>query len=382
MQHHGTARRVRVKGKPGVYVRPGTKPPVYEISFSDSAGRRRWKTIDGGLREAVALRDELRSRVRRGERVAPSRMTFAELAETWFAGKTQLRRGTRDNYRSALDRHLLPRFGRRRIGDVSEDEIARMIAELQDQGYAAWTIRGVLTPLGGALQHAVRRGYIGSNAVRRLERGERPAPGALRMRILDRDEIGALLGVAPARYRTLIAFSIFAGPRQGEALGLIWADVDFEAGIVRIRKQLARGERVEPKTPQAIRDVIIAPSLVRLLREHKVSSPYSQPSDFVFASLTGTGLDGRNVRKRGLAPAVQAAGLDYDGQPRLRWHDLRHTAASLLIAQGLDVVFVSRQLGHASPEITLKRYAHLFDAARHAERARSVLEAEFGSMLI
>jgi integrase len=84
---------------------------------------------------------------------------------------------------------------------------------------------------------------------------------------------------------------------------------------------------------------------------------------------------------RGLALALERAGVVGEGTQRVRWHDLRHTYASLLIAQGADVVFVSRQMGHASPSITLSVYAHLFDGARHADRTRAALEAGFGTML-
>ena len=89
----------------------------------------------------------------------------------------------------------------------------------------------------------------------------------------------------------------------------------------------------------------------------------------------------RNVTRRGLAAAITKAGLDGEGEPRLRFHDLRHTFASLLIAQGLNVVFVSRQLGHASPSFTLDVYGGLFDRAEHARRATEALEADFGELL-
>jgi integrase len=84
---------------------------------------------------------------------------------------------------------------------------------------------------------------------------------------------------------------------------------------------------------------------------------------------------------RGLRLALTKAGLDGEGQLRLRFHDLRHTYASLLIAHGLNVVFISHQLGHASPSFTLEVYGGLFDRAEHARRARDKLEAAFGAML-
>ena len=119
------------------------------------------------------------------------------------------------------------------------------------------------------------------------------------------------------------------------------------------------------------------PALSRLLREHKLASPYSGPTNFVFASAAGTALYWRNVARRGLVEALDAADLHH-----VRWHDLRHTFASLLIAEGANVVYASRQLGHASPDITLRVYAHLFDHAEQAKRTSTALEAAFGGLLI
>jgi integrase len=202
------------------------------------------------------------------------------------------------------------------------------------------------------------------------------------MRILDRAEIGKLLVAAGPRYRPLLATAVFTGLRQGELLGLTWADVNFADGVVHVRKALDRsGERVEPKTANAVRDVVLMPTLGRLLREHKLASAFARPTDYVFASYVGTPLYWRNVSKRGLEVAVKRAGLDCDGRARLRFHDLRHTFASLLIAEGSNVVFASRQLGHASPRMNLDVYAHLFDRAEHAQRASDALEAGFAALL-
>lgn len=136
-----------------------------------------------------------------------------------------------------------------------------------------------------------------------------------------------------------------------------------------------------PKTPQTLRAVVLFPALGRMLREHKAASAFSKPGDPVFASRAGTPFYYRNVERRGLDAAADRAGLNGDGRPKLRLHDLRHCFASLLIAEGADVVYVSRQLGHADPSITLKVYSHLFDRHRHAERTSAALEARFGALL-
>jgi integrase len=172
-------------------------------------------------------------------------------------------------------------------------------------------------------------GAVSSRRIRCASwRGERPSVGRREQRILDRDEIAKLLDSAPRSYRTLLATAIFTALRQGELLGLTWQDMDFDAGLVRVRKSLDRsGNRTEPKTSQAVREVLLMPALGRMLREHKLASPYSAASDFVFASQAGTPLNWRNASKRGLEKAVENAKL---GGGRVRFPDLRHTFASLL----------------------------------------------------
>src|SRR5581483_3236326 len=234
--------------------------------------------------------------------------------------------------------------------------------------------------LGRVLGRAARLGVINSNPVRRLEKEERPKSDRREFPSLDHDAIGRLIAHTPERYRTLIAVSVLTGVRQGEALGLRWRDVDIKAGVIRVRYQLDRsGVLVEPKTAAAKREVPIPPSLGRMLAAHKreaFAKGHAKATDFVFASETGAALDHRNITRRGLEKAIENGKL-----PRLRWHDLRHVAASALIAEGASVPYLSRVLGHASPAITLAIYAHEFEQAEHADRTRERMEKAFGRLL-
>jgi integrase len=371
-------RRVRVER--GIYRNPTNGS--YEIQYTDSSGRVRWQVVNGALQDARFTRAEIQARLGRGDLITRGDRKLADIGEEWLAVQHHLRPRTRQLYETALRRHINPRLGNKRIGDITVDRVAAFLVDLQEAGLAGSTIRNVMTPLGRILSYAARRGLISENPINRLERGERPRIGRREMRVLDRDEINALLQAAVRSYRPILATALFTGLRQGELLGLTWADIDFADEAVHVRCQLDRsGERTAPKTPQAYRQVILMPSLARLLREHKVASPYSGPEDPVFATLTGAPMHYRNVSRRGFAAAVVKSGLDQPGQPRLRFHDLRHTFASLMIAQGLNIVYVSRQLGHSTPSFTLNVYSHLFDRAEHSRRASDALEAGFGSIL-
>ena len=123
------------------------------------------------------------------------------------------------------------------------------------------------------------------------------------------------------------------------------------------------------------------PSLATRLKAHRLASPFSLDHDLVFPSDAGTGLDHRNVRNRGFYKPVGKAQLNRAGERTLTFHDLRHVFASILIAEGNNVVYVSRQMGHAKPSITLNVYAHLFEAEEQARKTRDGLERRYGSLL-
>jgi integrase len=394
---HPNRTPLRERVERGIYKRK-TKDGVtrYELAYLDSDGRQRWRTVSS-LREARTLRAELVSKVARGDRVAPVRIPFAEFADAWLVKQqARLRPKTFELYDSYLRLHLKPRLGRRQLQAITVDDVASLIGEMQrgiryaERGghfertegkpFAGWTIRGVLVVLGRVLASAARDGLITSNPVRRLEKGERPAVRRRPFPSLDKAAVGRLIQSAPEKYRALIALSVLTGVRQSEALALLWRDVAVQAGVVRICRQLDRqGNLVEPKTLAAVREIPIPPSLGRMLtaeKERAFARGLAGRDDFVFASETGTPLGHRNIVRRGLNKALETAEL-----PNLTWHDLRHVAASILIAEGASVAYVSRVLGHANPSITLSIYAHEFARAEHADRTRERMEQAFGDLL-
>jgi integrase len=357
MQAQTRPRREHVPGRRGIYYRLDSKgrrvPGVFEITFHDSQGARRWQTVAGSVEEAEVERANIVGRKARGERVSPAaRATLDEVVAEWFAQVGGLRPRTRASYATNLRLHVSPTLGRRRVAEVDADEVARLVRELEAEGLAPWTIRSVLSALSRVFGYAVRRGMVSANPVAKLDRGERPRIERRELPILTREEVAALLAAAISdRYRLMLAVSILTGLRQGELLGLKWGDLDLGAGTLFVRRQLDRSGRfAPPKTPQAVRAVDLAPSLVAVLAAYRLGLDPALSSDaaLVFATATGKPLSWRNVTRSALGLAIERSGIE-----PLRWHDMRHAFASILIAQGLDVVYVSRQLGHASPAITL-----------------------------
>jgi len=336
----------------------------YYINYKDSTGKRVWKAVPGNERDAQAALRDVKSKLSRGEKVVTTRMTVKELGEHWHRTQTsRLKEKTKTDYGYALDRWVYPRLGNRKVSEIDVNTIADFVAEM-NQTYSGSTVRNSLKPLSLMCQYAQRRGWLSVNPVSQLTRSETPKGSPRRMRILETDETQRLLSVKyegkPSVYRLMFMTAIFAGLRKGELLNLTWADVDLAEAILRVAPE-GHG-----KTPAATREVALPDFLVQeLAREDGLEGlvfPFQKD----------------NVN-RALETCREAAGipkLDKRGQ-RLRFHDLRHTFASLLIGQGEDVTYVADQMGHANAATTLKVYAKLFDSRKKKTAARTKMQKAF-----
>jgi integrase len=185
------------------------------------------------------------------------------------------------------------------------------------------------------------------------------------MNILDSNEIVLVLNNATDHWRPLLTTAIFTGLRVSELLDLRWDDVDWEAGVVRVN---------DSKTPAARREVVLMDSLQQMLAARSLEPNLS---GYVFESTTGKRMDRKGPGKYGLKPALKRAGIT----KRVRFHDLRHTFASILIAAGNDPLYVAEQLGHTNASFTLRTYGHLMDRDDRRRVAREKMQSAFGQVL-
>jgi integrase len=358
-------------------------------------GRARFRTLSAAtVGEAQRQRELLEKVGRAGELPLSPRLTFAEVAARWLADfeakvtAGERRDRTLDLYQSQLRRHLLPRLGRRQLALITADDVVAVMHELQSDGLSPWTVSRILGALSCVFTFALRRGYIATHPFHRLERDERPHPLRSDQRVLTQTELARLFAACPRRYRPLLVTGVYTGMRLSEVLGLSWNDVDFNAGVIHVRHQLARGlrgvppHRIPPKTCASVREIPLLPQLAAVLRQHKRGSRFTSGSDYVFATGRGTPFLHHNVSKRVLRRAAAGAGLDRPSR-RVRFHDLRHTFAShLIIDIRLDVAQVSGMLGHARTSMTLDTYTHLFEEARHGADVRAELAgSDFANLL-
>jgi integrase len=206
------------------------------------------------------------------------------------------------------------------------------------------------------MKYAVRHRLIDYNPVIDAERPKDTGnvDESKDISILTPEQIRGLIEAEPdQKYKTLFLTAIMTGMRQGEIIGLKWPDVNFTNKQINVRRTFNHGRFFEPKTRQSIRKIDLSPMLVRELAAWKLKSA-CHDDDLVFPSETGTPISCFNMVRRYFSPALKKAGI-----PRIKFHTLRHTYASLLIDQKENIKYIQNQLGHSTPNITLSVYAHL-----------------------
>ena len=308
--------------------------------------------------------------------------TVAAWLETWLATvKPTLRPRTWIRYRELCRVHLIPAIGRLRLGRLQPAHLETLYAAQLAAGSSPTTVHHVHMVLHRALGAAVRQGRVNRN-VAQLVTPPRRAQGE--MQVLDAAEARHLCEVAAgdAAHGVLPILAVTTGMRQGELLALRWRDVDLEAGSLAVSGTLQRVPNVglardEPKTLRSRRQVRLTPTAIAALKRQQAAQAADRlvagdrwVGDWVFAGPFGAPLNAWAVRRHFTA-LLKRAGL-----PPIRFHDLRHTAATLLLGQGVHPKVVADLLGHATVAMTLDRYSHV--ALAMHQQAADALEVVLG----
>lgn len=326
----------------------------YRARYRDSAGREHTRHFPT-KRMAQDWLDGVTSAVITGTYVDPdrSRVLFGDWSERWLAGQVQLKPSTLARYESLLRRQVLPRWSTVPLREVSHADVAAWVAALAASGLAPSTVRQAYRVMSLILALAVKDGRLPRNTA---EGAPLPRAGQPTKRFLSHAEVQALADAADGQGRLAILTLAYTGLRIGELVALRVGAVDLMRRRLEVAESATEisGRLVfgTPKSHQR-RSVPVRRSLVDALA---VQMAGKSADDFVFTSPRGGPLRPMNFRRRIFDPAAAAAGLD-----GLTPHELRHTAASLLVASGANVKAVQRMLGHASAAMTLDVYSGLFD---------------------
>jgi integrase len=338
-------------------------------------GKKEIERIFGTRREAERFLREQQVAVQRGTHINPAdtQRQFSYLADAWRATWIDLEPKTAAGYESILNRHVLPRWADAKVGAISAEVVQKWINDLAASGRNPKTVSNVYGVLRAVLNVAVERNYIPANpcAVVRLPR----RAGHQRVQLfLTAQEVEALAEAITPRYRLLVYAAAYTGLRAGELHALRRRDVDLLHRKLRVSRALKDINTSSPNIPDESKGLIFGPTktgasrsvglprfLADMLADH--IDPLG-PDDLVFTSREGEPIRQTNFMRRHFKPAVRAA-LPAE-KHRLRFHDLRHTCAALLIAADAHPKAIQEHLGHRDIQTTFNVYGHLLPSAQEA----------------
>ena len=345
----------------------------WSVDFYDQYGKRRLKMLPKGATKTQArkllreIEDQVDKRTFMPTKNIP---IFSQVAKSWLEyKKPNLRVSTWSVYAGHTKNHF-SEFDPQKVNRITTAKVEQFITDRLNQEMHILTLRKILVTLNQIMGYAVRHRYIDYNPVRDAERprgqgGEKKT----KIRILTTDEINVLLASTKnQKYQALFLLAIMSGARQGELLGLKWSDVDWVNNQIKIQRTYNNQRFYDVKSETSRRKIDIGPRVLTMLKKWKVACQ-ANALDLVFPNKGGNPINHNNLVNRHFNPALKEAEI-----PRIRFHDLRHTYASLLIEQGENIKYIQSQLGHSSPTVTLNVYAHLMkpvnqEAACRLERA-------------
>jgi integrase len=347
----------------------------FDLGRDPVTGKRmtRYHSFKGTKKEAEIELARLVTEHVAGNSVDPSKATLAEFMERWDRDWASLNLGAKslERYRQAIRVMIIPHLGAMPIQKIRAAHLVELYAKLLREGshkggpLAPKSVTYAHVVLNRALGHAATWGVVTTNVVTMVS-----PPAATKDKeigIITQDQIGALLRHLDGKtLRPIVSFLLGTGCRRGEALALRWTDVDLDRGIIRIERsveQTKAGLRIKaPKTKAGRRNVAISPWLVAELRAHRTRQNEQRlslglgrgPDDgTVFAAWDGS-LEVPQRITHSFVRATKALGII------CTLHSLRHAHVSQLIAAGLDILTISRRIGHANPSVTLNVYGHMF----------------------
>ena len=351
----------------------------YVVGHDPITGKMVSRNVLGKTQAQV--KEKLRTAIENSKRLdytQTGKYTVGQWMDEWFEAyaKVKVRPSSHQTYKGYIENHI-----KTNIGDIpiekltslqlqkfyrlllTEGRVPRIESEKQPKGLSAKTVRNINQVISSAMDMAVRHKLILTNPT---EGCELPKVEHREMKTLPAERLGAFLREAKeSGVYELYYMDLATGLRRGELLGLKWEDIDLQNGIIHVRRQVARvdGEVKEMplKTKNSYRNISISQDAVAMLTEMEAH----RSSDYVFPSSTG-GLISPDSVNNMLHRVLKRAGL-----PSIRFHDLRHTFATLALQNGVDIKTVSGMLGHADPGFTLDTYAHVTTSAQK-EAARTM----------
>lgn len=362
---------------------------VVDVGQGDNGRRQqKWHGSFKTRREAELALSEIVHSLEKQTYVAPKRLTVAEFVrEEWMPNmKTQVKISTWDSYRRNLDLHVLPVLGGSLLQAITTGHLNGLYSSLLSGGrqngrggLSAKTVRNIHGTISKLMADAADRGLISRNIAANARPPKPRKTGPHQIHFWTPDQLSEFLDLVHGdRLYALWHLAAMTGMRRGELLGLRWEDVDLKAKRVSVRQtSISVAYKVTVSTPKShtARVIDIDAGTVEALRLHRArqegeraagGSAYAD-GDRVFRKVDGTIVH----------PDVMRTMFDYrvkrSGAPRIRFHDLRHTHATIGLRAGVPVKVMSERLGHSTPAFTLQQYAHVIPGMQ-AEAAEAIAD--------
>ena len=372
---------------------PGAWELKFDVNADNGERKTRFVTFRGGKREAQRKLTELLEQANKSTLLEPSRETVGDYLDRWERDwvSANVSRKTGERYRELVKTHIRPQLGAIQLQKLRPANLGELYAKLlregrgEGRGLAPRTVGHVHRVLHKALAVALDWELVPNNAA---DRAKPPRVAAGEIEILTEDQVTDVLGKLRGRaLYPIVALALATGLRRGELLALNWGDFDLDAAKLRVERSLEQTKAglhfKPPKTRHGRRVVSLSPWIVRDLRAHRKAQQEQRmrlglgqlPDDaLLFTNLEDGPRSPNAMSKEWVRTAAQLR------LPRVNFHAIRHTHASQLIAAGMDVLTISRRLGHGSPTITLGVYGHLF--SNTDDEAARIMERAFGGIVI
>lgn len=371
----------RGNGEGTVYKRKDGRWEGAAYVLLPSGGRSRRRVYGRTRAEVNEKLTALQRASHQGMPATTTSQTVGDFLTTWLVdiAAVKVRPATLRSYVMYVKLHLIPGLGKKRLARLTPADVRAFLADRRAAGLSPATVKQIHAILRSALAHAVREDLVARNVARLVVVPAGPRHEVVPLSVEEAKQL--LVAARNDRLYPLWAVALAIGLRRGEALGLRWCDIDLESGTLRVRQSLQRVDGalavVPPKTERSRRSIPLPAIAVTALQEHRErmaieSTRRGQPlsaDGFVFTSSIGTPLEPRNVN-RAFVALLGRAGLRH-----VRLHDLRHTCASLLLAQGVPARVVMETLGHSAIAVTMNTYSHVLPSLQReaADRMNDLL---------
>ncbi len=360
----------RGKGEGSIY--PDKKNDRWVGSFYTENGERRY--VYGKTQEEA--REKLRAAQhadKQGMLSTGPQQSMKQFLEHWLEDvhKPAIKLTTYAKYRRVLDNHILPEIGHIQLKKLTPEHLERLYAKKTREGLSASMVRLIHVILHEALDQAVRKRYVGQNVSNLV--GDLPRIKHYEVKTLTKEQVVQLIAEAKGtQWETIVLVAITTGMRHGEIRGLRWQDIDFDGHCLHVRRTVTRlagikgrfqgrFEETSPKTEGGKRMIMLPDIVLRSLKEQQTRQKEArlkgaekwQEGGLVFSNTHG-GYINPDILMAQFHRLLEKAGL-----PRMRLHDLRHSAATILLGNKTHPKLVQELLGHSSIDITMDIYSHV-----------------------